>query len=200
MKSFLNTALVIAMILGAFVAGTAYKSSNDTGTVQTTPSTSPAQPIDNQRTAKPDIQLNNAERQTINLFKEGSQSVVFITTSEVRRDYWTRNIYEIPKGTGSGFVWDKTGHIVTNYHVIAGASRIEVTLYDQTTWEAELVGVAKEKDLAVLKITPKDINLRPLPVGVSEQLLVGQSVYAIGNPFGFDQTLTTGVISAEGHY
>ncbi|MEL6923310.1 MAG: trypsin-like peptidase domain-containing protein, partial [Bacteroidota bacterium] len=119
-------------------------------------------------------------------------------TSNVRRDYFTMNVTEIPRGTGSGFIWDKKGHVVTNYHVIKGANRVTVTLADQSVWEAELVGAAPEKDLAVLKIEAPRNLLIPIPVGMSEELLVGQSVYAIGNPFGLDQTLTTGIISALG--
>jgi len=142
--------------------------------------------------------LKSEETATIKLFEEAAPSVAFITTSNFRKDYFTMNVTEIPRGTGSAFIWDKQGHVVTNYHVIKGADRAKVTLADQSTWDAELVGAAPEKDLAVLKIdAPKNI-LRPIPVGMSEELLVGQSVYAIGNPFGLDQTLTTGIISALG--
>ncbi len=145
-------------------------------------------------------QSNNtsAEEATIQLFENAAPSVAFITTSNVRRDYWTRDMTEIPRGTGSGFVWDKQGHIITNYHVIQGADRAIVTLGDQSTYQATLVGAAPEKDLAVLKIDVEGKDLTPLPAGTSGDLRVGQSVYAIGNPFGFDQTLTTGVISALG--
>ena len=142
--------------------------------------------------------LNSEETATIKLFEEAAPSVAFITTSNFRKDYFTMNVTEIPSGTGSAFIWDKQGHVVTNYHVIKGADRAKVTLADQSVWDAELVGKAPEKDLAVLKIdAPKNI-LRPISVGMSEELLVGQSVYAIGNPFGLDQTLTTGIISALG--
>ncbi len=140
--------------------------------------------------------LNNTEEAIIDLFESTAPSVCFITTSNVRRDYWTRNVQEIPRGTGSGFVWDKNGNIVTNYHVIKGADKAQVTLADQTTWEASLVGVAPEKDLAVLKINAPQKVLKPIKTGNSNQLRVGQFVMAIGNPFGLDQTLTTGVISA----
>lgn len=140
--------------------------------------------------------LNNTEEAIIDLFERTAPSVCFITTSNVRRDYWTRNVQEIPRGTGSGFVWDKNGNIVTNYHVIKGADKAQVTLADQTTWEASLVGVAPEKDLAVLKINAPKKVLKPIKTGDSNQLRVGQFVMAIGNPFGLDQTLTTGVISA----
>lgn len=142
--------------------------------------------------------LTEAEKATIRLFENSAPSVAYITTSRLRQDYWTRNVMEIPQGSGSGFVWDRNGHIITNYHVIQGADRAQVTLADRTTWDAELVGYAPEKDLAVLKIEAPRNALRPIPVGHSDNLLVGQNVYAIGNPFGLDQTLTTGIISALG--
>jgi len=143
-------------------------------------------------------ELSDDELATIDLFENASPSVVYITSLAVQQDYFTRNITAIPRGTGSGFVWDQHGHIVTNYHVIQTADRAQVTLADQSTWDAQLVGVAAEKDLAVLKIDVPPETLRPIPVGTSQDLRVGQSVYAIGNPFGLDQTLTTGVISALG--
>ncbi|MCR9099543.1 MAG: trypsin-like peptidase domain-containing protein [bacterium] len=142
--------------------------------------------------------LNPQERANIRLFEESAPSVCYITTTNVRRDYFSRNITEIPRGSGSGFVWDYKGHIITNYHVIQGADRATVTLADRTTWEAVSVGVAPEKDLAVLRIEAPRNALRPMPVGTSDNLQVGQSVYAIGNPFGLDQTLTTGIVSALG--
>lgn len=142
--------------------------------------------------------LNDVEKSTIHLFEKAAPSVAYITTSTLQRDFWTRNVMEIPSGSGSGFVWDKQGHIITNYHVIKDASRAQVTLADQTTWDAKLVGGAPEKDLAVLKIEAPASTLKPIPVGASDHLMVGQSVFAIGNPFGLDQTLTTGIISALG--
>jgi len=142
--------------------------------------------------------LNREETATINLFERAAPTVVFITTSNVRRNYWTRDLTEIPRGTGSGFVWDDKGHVVTNYHVIKGADRAQVTMADQRTYPAKLIGAAPEKDLAILKIEAMPEELDPIPVGKSDNLLVGQSVYAIGNPFGLDQTLTTGIISALG--
>lgn len=142
--------------------------------------------------------LNRDELSTIKLFENSSPSVAFITTSNVRRDYWTMDVSEVQRGTGSAFIWNKEGHIITNYHVIQGADKATVTLADRSTWEAKLIGAAPEKDLAVLKIdAPKDL-LKPISRGNSVNLLVGQSVYAIGNPFGLDQTLTTGIISALG--
>lgn len=146
----------------------------------------------------PPSNLLESEWSTIRLFENAAPSVCYITTSNVRMDLWTRNISEIKRGTGSGFVWDQEGHIVTNYHVIQGADRAQVTLSDQSTWSARLIGSAPEKDLALLKIEAETDRLRPIPLGQSNNLRVGQNVYAIGNPFGLDQTLTTGVVSALG--
>ncbi len=150
------------------------------------------------RPVAPRKPLTPVEKATIALFEQASPSVTYITSLNVQRDFFTRNITEIPRGTGTGFVWDDVGHIITNFHVIEGADRALVTLADGTTWEADLVGAAAEKDLAVLHIEAPVERLHPIPVGASGDLRVGQSVYAIGNPFGLDQTLTTGVISALG--
>ena len=142
--------------------------------------------------------ISNSEAATIELFESAAPQVVYINTSKRQQDYWSRKAYEIPSGSGSGFIWDKDGHIITNYHVVQGASSIEVVMADQTSYEAERVGVAEDKDLAVLKIKAKRSSLDPLPIGNSDDLKVGQSVYAIGNPFGLDHTLTTGIVSALG--
>jgi S1-C subfamily serine protease len=106
-------------------------------------------------------------------------------------------VFEVEAGTGSGFVWDDAGHIVTNFHVIQGASSAQVVFSDQSSYDAILVGVAPEHDLAVLRVQPDPSLLRPLMIGRSDNLQVGQAVFAIGNPFGLDQTLTTGVVSAK---
>jgi len=143
-----------------------------------------------------DLWLN--EQVTIGLFQESSPSVVFITSISESFDIWRMNVTRYPSGTGSGFVWDSDGHIVTNFHVIQNARQWQVTLSDQSTWDAEFVGAAPDKDLAVLKIGAPAEALIPIQVGRSDDLQVGQSVLAIGNPFGLDHTLTTGVISALG--
>jgi len=124
--------------------------------------------------------------------------VVYITSIAVQTDFFSFRALEIPQGTGSGFIWDDNGYIVTNFHVIKDAQTAEVTLANSSTWKAKLVGLEPDKDLAVLKIdAPKNL-LRPISVGTSSDLEVGQKVFAIGNPFGFDHTLTTGVISGLG--
>ncbi|CAK7328059.1 unnamed protein product [Dovyalis caffra] len=139
--------------------------------------------------------LQSDELATVRLFQENTPSVVYITNLAARQDAFTLDLLEVPQGSGSGFVWDKQGHIVTNYHVIRGASDLKVTLADQSTLDAKVVGFDQDKDVAVLRVdSPKD-KLRPIPIGVSADLLVGQKVFAIGNPFGLDHTLTTGVIS-----
>ncbi|KAI3976268.1 hypothetical protein MKX01_021810 [Papaver californicum] len=139
--------------------------------------------------------LQTDELATVRLFQENTPSVVYITNLAVRQDAFTLDVLEVPQGSGSGFVWDKDGHIVTNYHVIRGASDLRVTLADQSTFEAKVVGFDQDKDVAVLRVDAPKEKLRPIPVGVSADLLVGQKVFAIGNPFGLDHTLTTGVIS-----
>jgi len=142
--------------------------------------------------------LTPEERTVTSLFEQAGPSVVNVTSIALRRDFFRFNVMEIPRGAGSGFIWDDEGHVVTNYHVIRDGNRTEVTLADHSTWEATVVGVAPEKDMAVLRIGASREKLRPLAIGTSANLLVGQSVLAIGNPFGFDQTLTTGIISALG--
>ncbi|MBM4256090.1 MAG: PDZ domain-containing protein [Deltaproteobacteria bacterium] len=143
-------------------------------------------------------ELTTEEQATISLFQESSPSVVYITTEVVQRDAFSFNLLQIPQGTGSGFLWGAQGHVVTNFHVLEGASYARVTLADQSAWDAQLVGVEPDKDLAVLKIGAPAAQLKPLPLGTSRDLAVGQKVFAIGNPFGLDQTLTTGVISGLG--
>ena len=150
------------------------------------------------RAITPRGELAQDEQTTIELFRSASPSVVYITTVALRTDRYSLNMFEIPQGTGSGFVWDDEGHIITNFHVIQGASAAHVTLADHTTWEARLTGAAPDQDLAVLHIEAPGHRLRPIAVGISSGLQVGQKVFAIGNPFGLDQTLTTGIISALG--
>jgi len=141
-------------------------------------------------------QLNAEEQTTIELFKNAAASVVYLTSS-FREDPETpsANLFEIPQDAGTGFIWDEQGYVVTNFHLIQNANVARITLSEQTTWEANLVGVEPDKDIAVLKINVSGTHLTPIPIGTSKDLRVGQRVYAIGNPFGYDHTLTTGVIS-----
>ena len=147
-------------------------------------------------TARGDLAAD--ERTTIEIFESTSPSVVYITAVVRRANPFALNVLDIPQGTGSGFVWNDEGHVVTNYHVTVEGNVFYVTLSDQTTYEARLVGIDPSKDLAVLKINDPPDDLTPIGVGTSADLRVGQKVYAIGNPFGLDHTLTTGVVSALG--
>jgi S1-C subfamily serine protease len=138
------------------------------------------------------------EANSTEIFSKASASVVFVTNTALRRDFFSLNVQEIPQGAGTGFVWDESGLIVTNFHVIAGAHKLIVTLQDRSEHSAEVIGLAPEKDLAVLRITDPPDNLVTLPLGDSSELTVGRKVLAIGNPFGLDTTLTTGIVSALG--
>ena len=148
------------------------------------------------RAITPRGQLLADEQAQIDVFRKTSPSVVHITTLEAQRDFYSLNVQQVPRGTGTGFVWDERGHIVTNFHVIQGASAARVTLSDQSTHKAMLVGAFPDRDLAVLRIEVPAAKAPPLPLGTSRDLAVGQKVHAIGNPFGLDQTLTTGIVSA----
>lgn len=139
-----------------------------------------------------------AEAATIDLFDTASRSVVCIRTFSRHVEESAGAVHELPLGAGSGFVWDRQGHVVTNFHVIDGAEQVEVALADHSHWRARLVGIAPELDLAVLRVDAPAERLVPLPVGDSTRVRVGQTVLAVGNPFGFDHTLTTGIVSALG--
>jgi S1-C subfamily serine protease len=140
--------------------------------------------------------LAEDEQNTIEIFKHASPSVVYISTRQRVINPWTRDVFSVPRGTGSGFVWDDLGHIVTNNHVIEGASEATVRLNDGRSYHAVLVGASPEHDLAVLRINVAFDRPPPVPVGRSSDLQVGQKVFAIGNPFGLDYTLTSGIVSA----
>ena len=136
------------------------------------------------------------ETATIALFERARDSVVFISTRERVQDFWTRNVFSVPRGSGSGFIWDEAGHVVTNHHVIDGASEATVKLADGSSYRARLVGTSPRHDIAVLRIDTGFRKPEPVPVGSSHDLRVGQKVFAIGNPFGLDWTLTRGIVSA----
>lgn len=146
-------------------------------------------------TARGDLAAD--EKATIELFERCSPSVVYIT-SLARRPVNFFEMTEVAQGSGSGFVWDRQGHIVTNFHVIQDSDSLVVTLADQSNWKATVVGLEPDKDLAVLRIGAPEAKLPPILVGTSRDLKVGQKVFAIGNPFGLDETLTTGIVSALG--
>ncbi|MEM9292979.1 MAG: trypsin-like peptidase domain-containing protein [Acidobacteriota bacterium] len=181
---------------GSTLADSGLANSEREGSTPGTPS--PAESLGSvDRSAMPEG-LTAGERRDIEIFRLAARSVVSVNTSALQRDWFSTNVFEIPRGSGSGFLWDDEGHVVTNYHVIENGSRFTVTLADQQTFTAELVGTAPNKDLAVLRLENFAESLRPVSVGRSFDLVVGQRVLAIGNPFGLDQTLTVGVVSALG--
>jgi len=146
----------------------------------------------------PPVELPPEERATISVFEKATRSVVYITNTAMRRDLFSLNLFEVPQGSGSGFVWNKSGHVVTNFHVVYGADAINVIMADRTDYKAKVVGLDPDHDLAVLQIKAPPEALVPVTVGGSHDLRVGQKVLAIGNPFGLDHTLTTGIVSALG--
>jgi len=148
------------------------------------------------RAVTPRGELDGEEKGNIDLFKSVSPSVVHVTNMSMRRDGFSLNLQEVPRGTGTGFVWDADGNIVTNYHVVDGASKVRVVLADQSSYDSEQVWGFPDKDLAVVRINAPREKLKPIAVGTSHNLQVGQKAIAIGNPFGLDQTFTTGVVSA----
>jgi S1-C subfamily serine protease len=148
------------------------------------------------RPVTPRGELSPEERVVVDVFEKSKRAVVYISTAERVRDLWTRNIHSIPRGTGSGFVWDDQGNIITNYHVIAGASEARVRLHDGRDYAATLVGASPAHDLVVLRIKVPTNPPPALPLGTSHELRVGQRVYAIGNPFGLDWSMSTGIVSA----
>lgn len=154
----------------------------------------PRQATDRVVSARGDLAAD--EKTTIELFEKARSSVVFISTAQLVQDPWSRNVFEVPRGTGSGFVWDDAGHVVTNFHVVQGASQAIVRLDDGRDYQAAMVGASPSHDIAVLRIGVGFQRPPPVPVGTSGDLKVGQKVFAIGNPFGLDWTLTTGIVSA----
>lgn len=166
-----------------------------TATASPPPTATPPPALDGTTPSVQDV-LRAEESWLNTLYEHASQSVVHITSRSYTYDFFFRAVPQ--EGTGTGFVWDDAGHIVTNYHVVENAQELEVTLADGTQVTGEVIGADPPNDLAVLRLQdlPSDVSLTPLPIGTSDNLIVGQRVAAIGNPFGFDRTLTTGVISA----
>jgi len=198
MKPALKLITLVFVLISTFLIGLLV------GRSQQVPITKPVD-IPIQPPAQPQLvlpplpqELTASEVRDIEVFRRASSSVVFITSIALQRDFFSFDVQQIPQGTGSGFVWDDQGHIVTNFHVIAQGSIFQVALADQSEWEATVIGKAPEKDLAVLKIAAPKERLAPLTIGKSAELLVGQRVLAVGNPFGLDHSLTVGVVSAIG--
>jgi S1-C subfamily serine protease len=158
------------------------------------------------REVTPRGDLAEFEKSNIAIYKKARPSVVHITSLTRQSDALSLNVQDVPWGTGSGIIWDKDGHVVTNFHVITReqggqyelVDAAKVVLADEQKFDAQLVGAAPDYDLAVLKISAPREVLLPIEVGQSSNLQVGQMAYAIGNPFGLDQTFTMGVVSALG--
>ena len=146
------------------------------------------------RAVAPRGPLLTHEQALVGLFETAAPSVAYITTERLERTGFFSA--EVAQGAGSGFVWDAAGHVVTNFHVLAGARSVSVSLDAGKPIEAAVIGFAEDYDLAVVKLATVPKNLKPLPLGTSRDLRIGQAVYAIGNPFGLTRTLTTGVVSA----
>ena len=181
--------LVLGLIIGlaAYWAGSRY-GQHAPGSVQAVPANLPAD-------ERP-ITLDATEQENVQIYKQSSPAIANIVTRAVQYDFF---MDAVPvEGAGSGFVIDTDGHILTNYHVVQGAEMIEVTLGDQSRYKAKYIGADTRNDIALIQIDPKGRKITALPLGDSRNLLVGQRVLAIGNPFGFQSTLTTGVVSSLG--
>ncbi|MDD5705743.1 MAG: trypsin-like peptidase domain-containing protein [Kiritimatiellae bacterium] len=162
-------------------------------------SNAPAISLPGGASVRADAGLDASERNAITIYREASPSVVSVANRTlVRGGLFGFEVYEVPQGSGSGFVWNRKGHIISNYHVIHQASAITVTFPDGSTYDARVTGVDPYHDLAVLWIDAPPEKLVPVRVGTSRDLQVGQTVLAIGNPFGLDTTLTVGIVSALG--
>ncbi len=189
-----------ALLTFAFVMCKAKDSSP--GTALASPSAASATPVAAATASIPALSASSRtedERNTIAVFAKAARACVFVTQRQTVVDFFGGTAHDIPAGSGSGFIWDTEGHVVTNFHVIADAQRLTVTLNNQDTFVARVVGAEPRKDIAVLHIDAPKEALVPIDRHLDKLALdVGQKVIAIGNPFGLDQTLTTGVISALG--
>ncbi|HXC15840.1 MAG TPA: trypsin-like peptidase domain-containing protein [Holophagaceae bacterium] len=156
------------------------------------------------RQPAPKGRLLPEELNTIRRFKDAKPSVVYVSTLADEVNQYTGDVTRVPAGTGTGWVWDDRGHVVTNFHVvsvekdgtISNAAEVRVTLANGKTYQARVIGFSLAYDTAVLQVFAPLEDLKPLPVGSSGELEVGQGVIAIGNPWGLDHTLSTGVVSA----
>src|ERR1700739_4677054 len=188
--------LALILILGAFWMGSRYgprqSESVEAWRLGEKPAALTSAKSDSQRSDK----LTEEESINVRIYREASPAVANILTKATEYDFF---MDPVPvEGAGSGFLIDPRGFILTNFHVVAGAQTIEVVLGDQTRYPAKFIGADQRNDVALIKIDPKGKHLASLPLGDSSKLLVGQKVLAIGDPFGFQSTLTTGVISAIG--
>ena len=194
--SFLRPLAVIAMlILAAYWAGARW-GAHEPVNVGAFPSDADAPAAKNAGFAERDAALSSDEALNVRIYRQSAPAVANILTKATEYDFW---MDPVPvEGAGSGFVIDAKGYILTNFHVVQGAQTIEVVLGDQTRHAAKFIGADQRNDVALIKIEPGAKPLAVLPLGDSAALQVGQKVLAIGNPFGFQSTLTTGVVSALG--
>src|SRR6266478_8271793 len=193
--SFLRPLAVIAiLILGAYWAGARWGARQPVN-VGAVPNEGSAA-VKNANFAERDAALSSDEALNVHIYRQSASAVANILTKATEYDFW---MDPVPvEGAGSGFVIDAKGYILTNYHVVQGAQTIEVVLGDQSRHSAKFIGADQRNDVALIKIDPAGKRLAVLPLGDSAALQVGQKVLAIGNPFGFQSTLTTGVVSALG--
>jgi S1-C subfamily serine protease len=181
----------LVLLLAAYWAGARYGNRQPIN-VEAVPAASPSATAPAQR----DAALTDDESINVRIYRQASPAVANILTKATEYDFF---MDPVPvEGAGSGFVIDTRGYILTNFHVVGGAQSIEVVLGDQSRFPAKYIGADQRNDVALLKIDPKGKHLVALPLGDSSSLQVGQKVLAIGNPFGFQSTLTTGVVSAVG--
>ena len=188
--------LALILVLGAFWLGSRYgphqSESVEARRLGEKPTVAASLKADSQHAEK----LTEDESINVRIYRQASPAVANILTKATEYDFF---MDPVPvEGAGSGFVFDPRGYILTNFHVVAGAQSIEVVLGDKTRFPAKFVGADQRNDVALIKIDPKDKQLTALTLGDSSTLLVGQKVLAIGDPFGFQTTLTTGVVSALG--
>ena len=190
-----RVSLTVLTLLSLTTLSCLSRSKPPAGAVEAAPEATPVR--EGRSESTPRLNLRPEEKFVVDIFNDVSPAVVFISNNLVgRRNYFSRKVEEIPQGSGSGFLWDKEGHIVTNFHVVRGASTITVTLSDQSVHPASVVGVYVDKEIAVLKIDVPPEKITPIRSGTSKSLMVGMTTLAIGNPFGLDHTLTKGIISA----
>jgi S1-C subfamily serine protease len=183
--------LVRPLILGALIAGAFYWYTTHHTDVKSSDYISRPTQVELTEAAGPQT-FDSEEQTNIEVYKKGIPSVVNITSTAVAFDFFYGPVPQ--EGQGSGFIIDKEGHILTNYHVIANAREVEVTLHNKKKYKATVIGRDRSHDLAVIQITAP--NLVPATLGDSKSLVVGQKVYAIGNPFGLNGTMTRGIISS----
>ncbi len=187
---FAHTVSVISLVVAAIVLGLFWRSWGPANTG-----------LDANARPRPVVALpdrSSIDQANIEIYERVSPAVAQVTSLSQQAGFFGLNVQEVPKGVGSGFVWDTEGHIVTNYHVVEGADGAQVTLADHSTYDAQAIWADPDQDIAVLWINAAKSKLHPILIGTSHNLKVGQVVYALGDPFGLDLTMTTGIVSALG--